>query len=89
MSYDSVDILKKFTDDRKITFALLSDEGSKTIDAYGIRNKSSRTDGIPHPGTFIIDKDGVIKGKIFIEGYRERPPSEEIAEAAKKALGDT
>ncbi|MDQ3198218.1 MAG: peroxiredoxin family protein [Verrucomicrobiota bacterium] len=74
ISYDSADILNRFATKKSITYALLSDTGSKTIDAYGIRNKEAkgRTSGIPYPGTYIIGTDGVIRAKLFLEGYEER-----------------
>ena len=58
ISYDAVDILKRFSDDKKISFPLLSDPESKTIDAYGIRNKEApaRVNGIPYPGTFVLER---------------------------------
>ena len=40
-------------------------------------------DGIPYPGTFIVDRSGVIRAKLFHEGYKERHVSEQIIEAAK------
>jgi peroxiredoxin len=57
-----------------VAFPLLSDPGSKTIRAYGILNAEAkgRTEGIPYPGTFVIDKTGVIRAKLFLDGYRER-----------------
>lgn len=86
ISYDSVEVLDRFARQRIITFPLLSDPGSKTIDAYKIRNEQGRgkTDGIPHPGTFIIGKDGKIVAKVAHEGYRERHTAEEIVKAAGK-----
>ena len=39
--------------------------------------------GIPYPGTFILDRSGVIRAKLFHEGYKERHVSEQILEAAK------
>ena len=85
ISYDSVDILKRFSDRSSLTFPLLSDPGSKTIDAYGIRNKEAppRWDGIPYPGTFVVDQAGVIRAKLFLDGYRER----HTVEALVKAFG--
>jgi peroxiredoxin len=85
VSYDSPAVLKRFALDRVITFPLLADPGSKTIDAYGIRNKEApaRWDGIPHPGTFIIDRQGVIRAKLFLDSYRERHPAEAVIEALK------
>jgi peroxiredoxin Q/BCP len=78
VSYDSPDILKSFSDAEEIPFLLLSDEGSKTIHAYGLHNQ----DGLPHPGTVLIDSSGVIRAKIFKEGYRTRHTVDELVEAA-------
>ena len=83
--YDPIEVLAKFADKRKITFPLLSDPGSKTIRAYGLLNKEAkgRTEGIPYPGTVLIDKDGVIRGKLFLEGYRDRHSTAELIKAAR------
>ena len=87
ISYDSAENLKEFADKNKITFPLLSDAGSKTIDAYGVRNEKtepgSRQDGIPHPGTFLVDKDGVVRAKLFYSVVRRHTPAE-LIEAAEK-----
>ena len=86
ISYDSVDVLKRFAKQRKITFPMLSDSVSKVIDAYKIRNQQARRrmEGVPHPGTFIIGQDGKIIAKLAHEGYRERHSSAEIIKAAGK-----
>ena len=42
ISYDSVEVLAKFAEKRKITFPLLSDASSKTITAYGLLNKEAK-----------------------------------------------
>jgi peroxiredoxin Q/BCP len=85
ISYDSPAVLKKFADRSKITFPLLSDPESKTIDAYHIRNAvaKGKAVGVPEPGTFIVDQEGVIRAKLFLEGYRERHSTEELVQAAK------
>ncbi len=85
ISYDSPDVLKKFSDEMKIAFPLLSDPESKTIDAYHIRNEAARGKavGVPNPGTFILDKQGVIRAKLFLDGYRDRHTTEALIEAAK------
>ena len=85
ISYDSVAVLKRFSDRRGIKFPLLSDPQSKTIDAYGIRNKEAegRAAGVPYPGTFILDGQGVIRAKLFHEGFKERYDGEAIIRAAK------
>ena len=60
ISYDSPAVLKRFSDRMKITFPLLSDPESQTIDAYHIRNGAARgkAEGVPEPGTFILDRGG-------------------------------
>jgi peroxiredoxin Q/BCP len=89
ISYDSVAALKKFSDGNKITFPLLSDPDSKTIDAYHIRNEAAKGKavGVPEPGTFIVDKRGVIRAKLFLEGYRTRHTTDELTSAAKVLQG--
>jgi peroxiredoxin len=81
ISYDSVKILSGFAEQKKIAFPLLSDPGSKTIEAYGILNKEGK--GIAYPGTYILDKEGVVRAKLFVKGYRERHSTEELLKAAK------
>ena len=85
ISYDEPAALKRFADQMKISFPLLSDPGSKMIDAYHIRNEAAkgRAEGVPNPGTFILDREGVIRAKLFLEGYRERHTTDALIEAAK------
>ncbi len=80
-----MDVLAKFADKRKIAFPLLSDPGSKTIVAYGLLNKEAkgRAAGVPYPGTFLVDKEGIIRAKLFLDGYRERHSTEDLLKAAK------
>ena len=75
VSYDSVEILKNFSDRKKLTYPLLSDPDSSMIKAFGILNegpKSGFAVGIPHPGIFIVDSTGKVEAKYFEEDYRER-----------------
>jgi peroxiredoxin len=69
----------------RIAFPLLSDPGSKTIAAYHVRNEAAkgRAEGVPNPGTFILDRERVIRAKLFLEGYRDRSSAEDIVQAAK------
>lgn len=85
ISYDSPATLTAAAAKLGLTFPLLSDEGSKTIDAYGIRNEAAtgRGAGIPHPVVFILDQQGVIRVKLMRDGYRDRPESSEIIAGAK------
>jgi peroxiredoxin Q/BCP len=85
ISYDAVEVLAKFAKNQKIEFPLLSDPDHKTIEAYGLLNKevSGKFEGIPYPGTMIVDKDGMIRAKLFYEGYAKRHTAEDIVKAAK------
>jgi peroxiredoxin len=85
ISYDDPKVLKMSSERMKITFPMLSDPGSKTIEAYHIRNVTARgkAEGVPNPGTFILDQAGVIRAKLFLEGYRDRHTTEALVEAAK------
>jgi peroxiredoxin len=81
ISRDSVDELATFSRSKGISYLLLSDPGSKTIGAYGILNK--QIPGIPHPGTFLLDKGGVVRAKLFHEGFMKRHSTAELIEAAR------
>ncbi len=85
ISYDDPAVLKRFSDKARISFPLLSDPGSKTIEDYHIRNEAAKGKavGVPNPGTFILDQKGVIRAKIFLEGYRDRHTTDALIKAAK------
>lgn len=85
VSYDSPATLAAAATKLGVTFPMLSDTGSKVIDAYGIRNQEAtgRGVGIPHPVVFILDQQGVIRVKLMRDGYRDRPESAEIIAGVK------
>jgi peroxiredoxin len=87
LSYDSTNILKRFAAKHFISYPLLADTDSKTIDAYGIRNPNApeRWRGIPYPGTFIVGTNGIIHSKIFLDRYQERHSAGALIDALKKA----
>ncbi|MBI5085620.1 MAG: redoxin domain-containing protein [Acidobacteria bacterium] len=76
MTYDSQAILKSFSDRKGVTYPLLTDPDSKVIRAFGILNegmpKGTPYYGVPHPGTYIVDANGVVKRKFFETDYKER-----------------
>lgn len=84
ISYDSPAVLTQVANRYSLTFPLLSDAGSKTIDAYGIRNHEAtgRAVGVPHPVIFILDQKGIIRSKLMRTNVRERPTPAEIMAAA-------
>ena len=87
LSYDPVEKIKRFADRSKITFPLLSDNGSKTIDAYDIRYKEAPAElsGFSRHATFILDQNGVIRAKLFQLSYQERPAVDALINALKDA----
>lgn len=82
LSYDSPEILAKFTEKREIKFPLLSDPKSEVIDRYGLRDPAyagkPKYDGVPRPIILILDTKGVIKAKLYEESYKDRPPVAQI-----------
>lgn len=80
VSYDKVEVLKKFSDKHKLTFPLLSDPKSEVIKEYELHFQK----GLPHPGTLLIDQTGVVRGKLFEEGYRKRHSIDDLLREAKK-----
>jgi len=81
VSPDSVKVLKGFSDAQKIGFPLLSDPDSAAIKAFGILNPDS--EGLPLPGTFLLDEAGVVRAKLFESGYKTRHSTEALIQAAK------
>jgi peroxiredoxin len=83
VSCDSVEVLSRFAARQKITYPLLSDPGSKTIAAYGILNREAKgfAQGVPYPGTFVLDQEGIVRAKLFLDGYRERHATDELVKA--------
>ncbi|MBI2817979.1 MAG: redoxin domain-containing protein [Acidobacteria bacterium] len=76
ITYDSVDILADFAKRKSITIPMLSDPGSKVIREFGILNTSVASDsmqyGIPYPGTYIVNRDGIVQSKYFEDLYSDR-----------------
>jgi hypothetical protein len=76
ITYDSTAILADFSRRRGITFPLLADKGSATIKSYGLLNTTvdsgSANYGIPFPGTFLLNRQGVVTARFFEEAYQER-----------------
>lgn len=76
ITYDPPEVLKRFSDERGITFPMLSDQGSAIIKRYGLLNTTvqpgTRAEGVPFPGTFVLDRTGTVVARYFEEAYQER-----------------
>lgn len=87
ISYDSLPTLKDFASQKKITFPLLSDVGSKIIDAYGMTTPDATAEykGISRHSTFVLDQKGVVRAKFSIFSYEDRPAMDALMKAFKAA----
>jgi peroxiredoxin len=78
LSYDSPEILQAFTVKWQIAYTFLSDPKSEVIDLYKLRDPQyppgNRAYGVPRPIIFILDRNGVIKAKLYEESFKVRPP---------------
>ena len=85
--YDSPADLARFTGKHKITFPILSDEGSEAITALGLLNtempEGTKYYGVPYPGVFLLDSDNQIVAKYAEKDYRARPLFTDILEGVK------
>jgi hypothetical protein len=82
ITYDSQEILQRFSAAHHLGYPCLSDKGSVVIREFGILNTNVPKDhqfyGIPFPGDYLISPDGVIKAKYFLPDYQTRVASSEI-----------
>ncbi len=90
ISYDSTDVLAAFAKRRDIPYVLLSDAGSRMIDAFKLRDPQyppgNLAYGVPQPSIFIISPTGVVQAKLAEEGYKNRPPVEAVVGAVEKVI---
>lgn len=88
MTYDPVATLAAAAEEHGVEFPLLFDENVKHVNAMGLRNTQyepgQRAYGIPYPGIFLIDAQGVIRAKFAEEDYKLRPEFSLVMEEAKK-----
>ncbi len=87
LSYDDRDTLREFSEAQGIPFTLLSDVDSAVIRKYGILNTEVSKDdaflyGIPFPGVYVCDEDGVVVSKFFHDSYKKRESPEAYIDAA-------
>jgi len=94
ISYDPVDALAAFAEQYGITYHLLADEGSNVIRRLDLLNEHVQEHhafygipprdmvvGVPYPGAFILDEQGVIVDKRFHDSYRQRETGSGLLEA--------
>ncbi len=65
-------------------FVMLSDPDHAVIDRYGLFNEDSPgRRPFPHPATYVIDKEGVVRYRFVEVDYKVRPTNEDILEVLK------
>lgn len=87
ISYDTPEILRKFSQKKELRFALLSDQNVETFKAFDVVNieqkPGSRHYGIPYPGVIVVNNKGEVTQKAFFEGYKERVKFEQLLKELK------
>lgn len=85
LSYDKPEDLTKFAEKQAVKYTLLSDDGSKMIDAFRLRDPQypagNFAHGVPKPAIFVVDTHGVVRAKLAKEGYRIRSDNAAILAA--------
>ncbi len=86
LSYDEADALKDFQQAYGTTYKLLSDPDSMVIRHFGLLNTLIAEDdhpwfGIPYPGTYVLDAEGVITHKFFENNLAVRVGPEQLVRA--------
>lgn len=90
VSYDPRDALARFASRHGITYPLLSDQGSAVIRRFGILNtiidprdpRAREFYGIPFPGVYVVNEQGVVTEKYFHRHYATRTSAGTILDTA-------
>lgn len=90
ITYDSEADQEKFSRKHHIRFPLLSDVEMKSVIALGILNEEYQPGdfdyGIPHPGFYVLNTQGDIVAKSFLEKYQQRLSTSGILKLADRSL---
>jgi len=88
ISYEPPQVDAQFIEKRGIKYTLLSDPMSEIIDRYNLRDPQyppgNRAYGVPRPIIFILDRNGVIKAKLYEDTFKKRPPVGLVIETLDK-----
>ncbi|MCH1553211.1 MAG: redoxin domain-containing protein [Luminiphilus sp.] len=87
LSYDDQETLEEFGRHHQIPYTLLSDIDSSVIKQFGLLNTEvSKSDaflyGIPFPGVYICNENGIVLSKFFHDSYKKRESPEALIDAA-------
>jgi peroxiredoxin len=87
ITYDAPEKVKRFTEKHQITFPILSDPGSKTIEAYAMRSIRGAGDqaGASQHGTFVIDQKGIVRSKPYLTSFEEQSVVDALVNTLREA----
>jgi peroxiredoxin Q/BCP len=74
---------EKLKDNPGFNFPLLSDPDHKVIDRYGLLNAQAQRP-MPHPATYVIDRQGIVRWRFVEVDYKVRPSNEEVLKEITK-----
>jgi peroxiredoxin len=90
ITYDAPELQQAFAAAHGITIPILSDVDALSFKTLGILHEGYQPGehhyGIPHPGMIVVDEDGLVVGKLFLEAYSSRVGSDATLAYARKAL---
>ena len=82
LSYDKPEILAEFSAAKGISYPLVSDTGSRMIDALGLRDpqyeQGSFAYGVPRSSVLVLAPDGRVMAKFVDADYRSRQSNEQV-----------
>lgn len=87
ISIDTHEQSKRFVKDLRekfpaeVDFPLLEDRNHQVIDRFGILNPDGP--GWPHPATYVIDKEGVVRWRFVEVDYKNRASNEQILQVLR------
>ena len=91
ITYDDPALQDAFSEEHSIRIPILSDNQALSFKTLGILHPDYQPGdenyGIPHPGLIILDREGEVVGKLFVEDPYLRVDSKEVLRHAKKVLG--
>ena len=90
LTYDAPELQAAFIEQEGITYPFLSDVEARSVKAMKILNTEYEPGhgayGIPWPGIFVVDPQGIIVGKLFVEPYSIRVDAAGVLSYAREVL---
>ncbi len=91
ITYDDPVLQQAFIEESGITIPVVSDVNGLSFKTLGILNTDFEPGefqyGIPHPGMIVVDPQGKVVGKLFLEAYSSRVSATAALAFAKTTLG--